>query len=76
MSIHHDQTDHANSAHAADVTSHGDQGGGHDRHQGHVPEMFRDRLLVSLVLTGPILYFSSKSKNGSPTNRSRFPAMV
>ena len=34
--------------------------GGHDRHQGHRPEMFHDRLLVSLALTGPILYFSDQ----------------
>ena len=60
MSIHHDQTDHANGAHAAEVTGHEDHGGGHDRHEGHAPEMFRDRLLVSLVLTGPILYFSEQ----------------
>ena len=31
---------------------------GHDKHEGHSPEMFRDRLLVSLLLTVPILYFS------------------
>ena len=30
----------------------------HDKHEGHSPEMFRDRLLVSLLLTVPILYFS------------------
>ena len=33
---------------------------GHGRHIGHTPEMFRDRLLVSLLLTGPILYFSEQ----------------
>lgn len=31
---------------------------GHDQHQGHSPEMFRDRLLVSLLLTVPILYYA------------------
>ncbi len=31
---------------------------GHGEHEGHSPEMFRDRFLVSLVLTLPILYFS------------------
>jgi Cu2+-exporting ATPase len=31
---------------------------GHDKHEGHTPEMFRDRLWVSLALTIPILYFS------------------
>ena len=44
----------------APVTSHEEHGGGRDRHEGHKPEMFRDRLLVSLVLTGPILYFSEQ----------------
>ena len=32
----------------------------HDKHEGHSPEMFRDRLWVSLVLTVPILYFSTQ----------------
>jgi Cu2+-exporting ATPase len=38
----------------------GHSGGGHDKHEGHNPEMFRDRLWVSLVLTVPILYFSTQ----------------
>ena len=33
---------------------------GHDKHEGHSPEMFRDRLWVSLALTVPILYFSTQ----------------
>jgi len=33
---------------------------GHDKHEGHSPEMFRDRLLVSILLTIPILYFSEQ----------------
>ncbi len=35
-------------------------GGRHNKHEGHSPEMFRDRLWVSLALTGPILYFSDQ----------------
>src|SRR3989454_2730859 len=31
--------------------------GGHDKHAGHSPEMFRNRFVVSLVLTLPILYY-------------------
>src|SRR2546425_13364927 len=31
--------------------------GGHDKHAGHSPEMFRNRFFVSLVLTLPILYY-------------------
>src|SRR2546425_1389367 len=30
--------------------------GGHDKHAGHSPQMFRDRFFVSLLLTLPILY--------------------
>jgi Cu2+-exporting ATPase len=33
---------------------------GHDKHEGHSPEMFRDRLALSLLLTAPILYFSTQ----------------
>lgn len=45
---------------------HGSHGGdiapraGHDKHAGHSPEMFRDRLLVSVILTVPILYYSDQ----------------
>ncbi|GAA6744239.1 hypothetical protein Thermus71206_20810 [Thermus antranikianii] len=31
-----------------------------DRHAGHTPEMFRDRFLVSLLLTLPVLYTSEE----------------
>ncbi|TMJ05768.1 MAG: copper-translocating P-type ATPase [Bacillati bacterium ANGP1] len=31
--------------------------GGHEKHAGHSPEMFRNRFFVSLVLTVPILYY-------------------
>ena len=34
--------------------------GGHDKHAGHSPEMFRDRFWLSLVLTLPVLYFSEQ----------------
>lgn len=37
-----------------------DRGGRHDKHAGHDPAMFRDRLWVSLVLTLPILYLSDQ----------------
>ena len=42
-----------------DHRHHGDSRGAHahhDKHAGHTPEMFRNRLLVSLLLTLPILY--------------------
>ena len=48
----------------ADHSGHADSAAGsresHDKHEGHSPEMFRDRLWVSLVLTAPILYFSTQ----------------
>lgn len=48
-------------AHESDTDSmHGDHKGEHDKHQGHSPEMFRDRLLISILLTIPILYFSDQ----------------
>ncbi|MDR7468407.1 MAG: hypothetical protein QN176_14105, partial [Armatimonadota bacterium] len=29
----------------------------HDRHAGHTPRMFRDRFVISLLLTLPVLYY-------------------
>lgn len=49
-----DQNHDAHDRHAAGA------GSEHDKHVGHNPEMFRDRLLVSLALTVPILYFSQQ----------------
>ncbi|MFQ5947855.1 MAG: heavy metal translocating P-type ATPase [Acidimicrobiia bacterium] len=46
---------------------------GHDRHAGHSPEMFRDRLWVSLLLTGPILYFSEQIQDWLGYEAVSFP---
>lgn len=50
---------HSHDQHEADNNSshggHGNHGGGHGHHS---PEMFKQRFLVSLILTLPILYFS------------------
>ncbi|MBK5265971.1 MAG: copper-translocating P-type ATPase [Acidimicrobiia bacterium] len=59
---HHDQagppaTDQNHDAHDRHGTGAGSE---HDKHEGHNPEMFRDRLWVSLALTLPILYFSEQ----------------
>ena len=51
----------------------GEHGGGDDRHEGHKPEMFRDRLLVSLALTGPILYFSDQIQDWFSYEAVSFP---
>lgn len=50
-----------------------DHGGGRDRHEGHKPEMFRDRLTVSLLLTGPILYFSDQIQDWFSYEAVLFP---
>src|SRR2546422_2697030 len=41
----------------ARATAEGMDQGGHDKHAGHSPEMFRNRFFMSLVLTLPILYY-------------------
>ena len=40
--------------------NHQDHSGGHDKHKGHSPKMFLDRLVLSSLVTIPILYFSSQ----------------
>lgn len=32
---------------------------GHDQHEGHTPQMFRDRFWLSLVLTVPVVFWSA-----------------
>ncbi len=46
---------------------------GHDKHEGHSPEMFRDRLLISLLLTVPILYFSPQIQDWFGYEAVTFP---
>ncbi len=52
----------ASNTHAAKPGGHAghDEHSDHDKHRGHSPEMFRDRLVLSLILTAPILYFSTQ----------------
>src|SRR3989442_11886595 len=50
------QDEHPHKHHAR-ATAEGMDQGGHDKHAGHSPEMFRNRFFVSLVLTLPILYY-------------------
>ena len=58
----HDHHRHAQGAHAD-----------HDKHAGHTPEMFRNRLFVSLLLTIPILYFSHEAQTWLRFEAVRFP---
>src|SRR2546428_6529032 len=54
---HESMKDGRHNEHAAGATAEGMDQGGHDKHAGHSPEMFRNRFVVSLVLTLPILYY-------------------
>src|SRR2546422_1755344 len=52
MVHHHEKSSHTE----GHVHRHESMDGGHDKHAGHSPQMFRDRFFVSLLLTLPILY--------------------
>lgn len=52
---------------------HGGHQGGHDKHEGHSPDMFRDRLAVSLALTVPILYLSEQFQDWFGYEAVSFP---
>jgi len=49
---------HQPSAHGGQVP-HDQHAGGHDRHEGHSPGMFRDRFWLSLLLTIPVVVWST-----------------
>ncbi len=44
--------------HHSQHNQHGSHVGGHDKHAGHNPEMFRDRFWLSLILTIPVVLYS------------------
>lgn len=48
----------APTSHAKASANHGAPAG-HDRHEGHTPQMFRDRFWPSLVLTIPVVFWSA-----------------
>ena len=83
MPSHHDPTSQHDAGHGEGHDQHVGVGGshdaheehvgGHDKHEGHSPEMFRDRLVVSLVLTGPILYFSQQFQDWFGYEAVSFP---
>ncbi|HZJ47680.1 MAG TPA: heavy metal translocating P-type ATPase, partial [Acidimicrobiia bacterium] len=58
-----------------DHASGGPSHSGHDKHVGHSPEMFRDRLLVSLILTVPVLYFSEQLQSWLGYEAISFPGV-
>jgi Cu2+-exporting ATPase len=49
---------HVDGGHRREHTGHEGNGGGHDKHAGHDPAMFRDRFWLSLILTLPVVYWS------------------
>ena len=56
---HPDQSSgHAHAHPGPPATAGHDEGGAHDRHQGHSVEMFRDRFWITLLLTIPTLVWS------------------
>jgi P-type Cu2+ transporter len=46
---------------------------GHGKHAGHSPDMFRDRLVLSVILTLPILYYSDQVQQWLRYQPVRFP---
>lgn len=46
---------------------------GHDKHAGHTPAMFRDRLVLSVILTLPILYYSDQVSQWLGYRAIQFP---
>ncbi len=57
---------------AADHSAHAEDAD-HSKHAGHSPEMFRDRLLVSVLLTLPLLYFSPQIQDWLGYEAVTFP---
>jgi len=55
------------------ANGHEAHGAGHDKHEGHSPEMFRDRMWVSLALTVPILYLSEQFQDWFNYQAVSFP---
>ena len=45
----------------------------HDKHAGHTPQMFRDRLWISLLLTLPIVYLSGHFQEWFGYRAAEFP---
>ena len=47
--------------------------GGHDKHAGHSPEIFKRRFFICLILTLPVLYFSTQLQNWLGYQAITFP---
>ncbi|WP_036488402.1 copper-translocating P-type ATPase [Myxosarcina sp. GI1] len=65
---HHRERDHHQHEH------HGHNGhSGHDKHAGHNPEIFKRRFFICLILTLPVLYFSSQLQSWLSYQALEFP---
>ncbi len=71
--MHHPAVTSAPATEQAMDHDHAGHQGGHDKHAGHKPEMFRDRLAVSLALTVPILYLSEQFQDWFGYEAVSFP---
>ena len=54
---------------------HASHEGGSGKHAAHTPEMFRDRLVLSVILTLPILYYSDQAQQWLGYHPLRFPGV-
>lgn len=69
---HKQQHNHHTSDHNGH-SSHQGGHGGHGKHAGHDPEIFKRRFFICLVLTLPILYYSSQLQNWFGYSAIEFP---
>lgn len=65
---HHSQENH----HRRERDGHHGHGG-HDKHAGHNPEIFKRRFFICLILTLPVLYFSSQLQSWLGYQAIEFP---
>ena len=69
---HHSQKDRHSQHNGHGGGGHGGHGG-HDKHAGHSPEIFKRRFFICLILTLPVLYFSSQLQNWLGYQAITFP---
>lgn len=72
--LHSDRNHHSQQNHHSEQEHRGHGGhGGHDKHAGHSPEIFKRRFFICLILTLPVLYFSSQLQNWLGYQAITFP---
>ena len=68
---HNHHSKHHHSEHHNHHEHHGH--GGHDKHAGHSPEIFKRRFFICLILTLPVLYFSTQLQTWLGYQAIEFP---